>query len=163
VSLPPFSGVEEFKIKVPIPIVKALILGWRGVPANHEDEVALRIAMGILNNDNSTGYLDKLAVDGKIMESRALNLSMNEAGVVGVLTVPKLLFQSYSGAKKLVMHEIDRVKKGDFSDEVFNSLKLEQKRNYIKNLENIDSRAQKCCLCFLKEKAGMNILMKLRR
>jgi len=163
VSLPPFSGVEEFKIKVPIPIVKALILGWRGVPANHEDEVALRIAMGILNNDNSTGYLDKLAVDGKIMESRALNLSMNEAGVVGVLTVPKLLFQSYSGAKKLVMHEIDRVKKGDFSDEVFNSLKLEQKRNYIKNLENIDSRAQKMLSLFSEGKSWSDYLNEVKK
>jgi len=102
-ALPPFSGVEEFKVKLPIPIVKALVLAWRGVPANHEDEVALRIAMGLLNNDNSTGYLDKLAVNGKIMESRALNMSLKEAGVVGVLTVPKLVFQSYSSAKKLVI------------------------------------------------------------
>lgn len=33
------------------------------------------------------------------------------------------------------------MKNGDFSDEVFNSLKLEQKRQYASALENIDSRA----------------------
>jgi predicted Zn-dependent peptidase len=163
VALPPFSGVEEFKVKLPIPIVKALVLAWRGVPANHEDEVALRIAMGLLNNDNSTGYLDKLTVNGKIMESKALNMSLKEAGVVGVLTVPKLLFQSYSGAKKLVMHEIDRVKKGDFSDEVFNSLKLEQKRNYVKNLESINSRAQKMLALFSEGKSWTDYLNEVKK
>jgi len=161
-ALPPFSGVEEFKVKLPIPIVKALVLAWRGVPANHEDEVALRIAMGLLNNDNSTGYLDKLAVNGKIMESRALNMSLKEAGVVGVLTVPKLVFQSYSSAKKLVMHEIDRVKKGDFSDEVFNSLKLEQERNYVKNLESINSRAQKMLALFSEGKSWTDYLNEVK-
>jgi len=139
----PFNGVENFQIKLPIPVVKILALGWRGVPSNHRDEVALRIVSGLLNNENATGYLDKLAVDGKVLQAEAFAESMNEAGVIGLLVVPKLLFQSYNKAKRLTMHEVERVKNGDFSDEVFNSLKLEQKRNYEKELESIDSRAQK--------------------
>ncbi|WP_321424153.1 insulinase family protein [uncultured Bacteroides sp.] len=163
ISPTPFSGKEEFKIKVPIPIVKILVLGWRSVPANHEDEVALRIAIGLLNNDNSTGYLDKLTVEGKVMETVAMNKSLNEAGVVGVLTVPKLLFQTYGKAKRLVMHEIKRVKDGDFSDEFFNSLKLEQKRNYERDLENIDSRAQKMLSLFSEGKNWSDYLNEVQR
>lgn len=136
----PFKGMEEFKVKFPIPIIKMLAIGWRGVPANHPDEVALRIAVGLLNNENGTGYLDKLTVEGKVMKTMAMSGSLNEAGVVGVVAIPKILFQSYGKAKKLVMHEVERVKNGDFSDESFNSLKLEQMRNYKKDLENIDSR-----------------------
>ena len=141
VMLPPFNGREKMKVKFPIPFIKAMGLGFRGVSANHEDQVALNIAVNLLNNANGTGYLDKLMVEHKLMGALAINESMNEAGILAVAIMPKLLIQSYSSAEKMVWNEINRVKNGDFSDEVFNSLKLEQKRQYASALENIDSRA----------------------
>lgn len=141
VTLPPFNGREKMKVKFPIPFIKAMGLGFRGVSANHEDQVALNIAVNLLNNANGTGYLDKLMVEHKLMGALAINESMNEAGILAVAIMPKLLIQSYSSAEKMVWNEINRVKNGDFSDEVFNSLKLEQKRQYASALENIDSRA----------------------
>lgn len=141
VMLPPFNGRETMKVKFPIPFIKAMGLGFRGVSANHEDQVALNIAVNLLNNSNGTGYLDKLMVEHKLMGALAINESMNEAGILAVAIMPKLLIQSYSSAEKMVWDEINRVKNGDFSDEMFNSLKLEQKRQYASSLENIDSRA----------------------
>ena len=141
VMLPPFNGRETMKVKFPIPFIKAMGLGFRGVSANHEDQVALNIAVNLLNNANGTGYLDKLMVEHKLMGALAINESMNEAGILAVAIMPKLLIQSYSSAEKMVWDEINRVKNGDFSDEMFNSLKLEQKRQYASALENIDSRA----------------------
>ena len=158
----PFKGKEEFKVKLPIPVIKLLVLGWRGIPANHKDEVALRIVVSLLNNDNGTGYLNKLTVEGKLMEAMAISKSLNEAGIVGVLAVPKILFQSYGKAKKLVMHEVERVKTGDFSDESFNSLKLEQMRNYEKELEDIDSRAQKMLSLFSEGKSWNDYLNEVK-
>ena len=157
-----FKGMEEFKVKFPIPVIKMLAIGWRGVPANHPDEVALRIAVGLLNNENGTGYLDKLTVEGKVMKTMAMSGSLNEAGVVGVVAVPKILFQSYGKAKKLVMHEVERIKNGDFSDESFNSLKLEQMRNYEKDLENIDSRAQKMLTLYSQGKSWNDYLNEVK-
>lgn len=142
VELPPFNGREAIQINVPIPFVKVMVLGFRGVPANHKDQVALNIALALLNNSNGTGYLDKLTVNHKVQASMALNESMNEAGILGVLVVPKLMFQSYAAAEELVWKEINRIKEGDFSEEVFQSLKLEQRRQYESGLENISSRAQ---------------------
>mgnify|MGYP001212037900 CR=1 FL=1 len=139
----PFNGRETFKAKLPIPLLKAEALCWRGVPANHPDEIKLDIATGLLSNSNHTGYLDQLTVDGRLMEAEAFSESLNDAGVVAILIVPRLVVQSYNKAKSLVMHELDRIKKGDFTDEAFNSLKLEQKRNYEKELEDIDSRSEK--------------------
>lgn len=141
VMLPPFNGRETMKVKFPIPFIKAMGLGFRGVSANHEDQVALNIAVNLLNNANGTGYLDKLMVEHKLMGALAINESMNEAGILAVAIMPKLLIQSYSSAEKMVWDEINRVKNGDFSDEMFNSLKLEQKRQYASSLENIDSHA----------------------
>ena len=46
------------KIKFPVPLVKAMGMGFRGVPANHEDQVALAVAVNMLNNANGTGFLD---------------------------------------------------------------------------------------------------------
>ena len=49
-----------------------MALGFRGVPANHPDQVALNIAVSLLNNSNGTGFLDKLTVDHKVMGAMAV-------------------------------------------------------------------------------------------
>ena len=163
VMLPPFNGRETMKVKFPIPFIKAMGLGFRGVSANHEDQVALNIAVNLLNNANGTGYLDKLMVEHKLMGALAINESMNEAGILAVAIMPKLLIQSYSSAEKMVWNEINRVKNGDFSDEVFNSLKLEQKRQYASALENIDSRATVMMKLFSQGKSWNDYLDEVAR
>ena len=163
VMLPPFNGRETMKVKFPIPFIKAMGLGFRGVSANHEDQVALNIAVNLLNNANGTGYLDKLMVEHKLMGALAINESMNEAGILAVAIMPKLLIQSYSSAEKMVWNEINRVKNGDFSDEVFNSLKLEQKRQYASALENIDSRATVMMNLFSQGKSWDDYLNEVAR
>lgn len=163
VMLPPFNGRETMKVKFPIPFIKAMGLGFRGVSANHEDQVALNIAVNLLNNSNGTGYLDKLMVEHKLMGALAINESMNEAGILAVAIMPKLLIQSYSSAEKMVWDEINRVKNGDFSDEMFNSLKLEQKRQYASSLENIDSRATVMMNLFSQGKSWNDYLNEVAR
>lgn len=163
VTLPPFNGREKMKVKFPIPFVKAMGLGFRGVPANHEDQVALNIAVNLLNNANGTGYLDKLMVEHRLMGAVAINESLNEAGILAVAVMPKLLIQSYGSAEKMVWNEIDRVKNGDFSDEVFNSLKLEQKRQYASALENINSRASVLMNLFSQGKSWDDYLAEVAR
>ena len=163
VMLPPFNGRETMKVKFPIPFIKAMGLGFRGVSANHEDQVALNIAVNLLYNANGTGYLDKLMVEHKLMGALAINESMNEAGILAVAIMPKLLIQSYSSAEKMVWDEINRVKNGDFSDEMFNSLKLEQKRQYASSLENIDSRATIMMNLFSQGKSWNDYLNEVAR
>ena len=163
VMLPPFNGRETMKVKFPIPFIKAMGLGFRGVSANHEDQVALNIAVNLLNNANGTGYLDKLMVEHKLMGALAINESMNEAGILAVAIMPKLLIQSYSSAEKMVWDEINRVKNGDFGDEMFNSLKLEQKRQYASSLENIDSRATIMMNLFSQGKSWNDYLNEVAR
>ena len=163
VMLPPFNGRETMKVKFPIPFIMAMGLGFRGVSAIHEDQVALNIAVNLLNTANGTGYLDKLMVEHKLMGALAINESMNEAGILAVAIMPKLLIQSYSSAEKMVWDEINRVKNGDFSDEMFNSLKLEQKRQYASSLENIDSRATVMMNLFSQGKSWNDYLNEVAR
>lgn len=163
VALPDFRGREKVSVKVPIPFMKVMALGFRGLSAGHPDQVALNIAVSLLNNANGTGYLDKLTVDHKVVASMAMNESMNEAGILGILVMPKLFFQSYASAEKLVWKQIDRVKNGDFSEETFRSLQKEQKREYASSLEDIASRAQVMMRVFSQGKSWAAYLEEVAR
>lgn len=141
VKIRPFHGREKTTVKVPLPLLKAVALGFRGVPANHPDQTAFDVAVGILNNSNGTGYLDKLMVDRRVMGAMVGGESFNEAGFIGIVVVPRLSHTCRS-AEKMIWRELERVKKGDFTDEMFNSLKREQLRRHLTELEDIDSRSQ---------------------
>ncbi|MGM9759595.1 MAG: M16 family metallopeptidase [Parabacteroides sp.] len=163
VDIPTFHGKEKMTIKVPIPFMKVMAMGFRGVSANHEDQIALKVAVSLLNNSNGTGFLDKLTVEHKVVGSMAMNESMNEAGILGILVMPKFLLQSYSAAEKMIWKQIDRVKQGDFSEEDFQSLKLELKREYASGLEDISARAQMMMRIFSQGKQWGDYLKEVAR
>lgn len=163
VALPPFNGREKVCVCLPMPFVKIMALGFRGVPADHPDQVALNVAVALLNNVNGTGFLDKLTLDHKVMGAMAVNESMNEAGILALLAFPKFFFQTYSSVEKLIWEQIDRIKKGDFSESVFQSLKLEQKREYASRLEDISSRAEMMMRIYSQGKSWQDYLDEVER
>ena len=142
IPIPPFRGRVKHKVKIPIPLMKVMAMGFRGVPANHPDQSALNIAIALLNNPNGTGYLDRLMEQRKLMGAMAGGETFNEAGMLGFIILPRLVIQTYKGAERLVWREINRVRNGDFPEEMFESLKQEQLRRNITDLEDIDSRSQ---------------------
>jgi len=142
VEIRSFNGREKAIIKIPMPLLRAIAFGFRGVPSNHPDQTALDIAVSILNNSNGTGYLDQLMVNRKLMGAIVGGEALNEAGFIGIVAVPKLVSQSYRTAEKLVWREVNRLKNGDFTDEMFFSLKQEQLRKHFSELEDIDSRCK---------------------
>jgi len=137
-----FKGREKAIIKVPLPLMKAIAFGFRGIPANHPDQAALDIAIGLLNNSNGTGFLDQLMVNRKLMGAIIGGEAFNEAGFIGIVVVPKLVSQTYRTAEKLVWREVNRLKNGYFTEEMFCSLKQEQLRRQFSELEDIDSRCK---------------------
>ena len=146
----PINGKVDLKVKFPIPFVRANALLWRGVPSNHPNEVALNLAMSLLSNENKTGMLDQLTIDGKLMMSAGISLSLNDGGIIALLAIPRIPFQTYRSTQKHVFDAINKVKSGDFSDKMFQSLKLEHQRNYLLELESLDKRNQKMIEVFAK-------------
>jgi predicted Zn-dependent peptidase len=163
VSVPPFRGREKHAVKIPIPLMRVMVMGFRGVPANHPDQAALDVAISILNNPNGTGYLDRLMVRRQLMGAMAGGETMNEAGMLGFIIIPKLMIQSYSMAERLVWKEINKVRRGDFSQEMFESLKQEQLRKYITDLEDIDSRSQIMIRLITQGKKWEDYIKELKR
>lgn len=144
----PFNGKEHFKAKLPIPFVKASAMLWRGIHTAHTDEIAMKILMSIFTNENKSGLLDELTIEGKLMQAMGMSLSMNDAGAIALLAVPNIPFQTNRSAKKHLLDAIEKVKNGTFSEELFQNLKMEIKRNELKDIENIDNRLQKMIAIF---------------
>jgi predicted Zn-dependent peptidase len=139
-TLPPFTG-ETIDFKIKLPLVKAVGLLFRGPVSQEKDYSTLQLAMSLLTNDNETGMLDSLHTAHEVMLAIGQNFAFNEAGAVGLLVVPKLPFGSKKKAERLCWQQIERLKRGDFSEEKLEQLKLEMRRNVETELETISSRA----------------------
>jgi predicted Zn-dependent peptidase len=71
--------------------------------------------------------------------------------------------QSCHTAEKLVWREVNRLKNGDFTDEMFSSLKQEQLRKHFSELEDIDSRCKVLIRLFSQGKTWTDYLNDLIR
>jgi predicted Zn-dependent peptidase len=162
-EIPPLRGREKAIIKIPVPLMKAVAIGFRGVPSNHPDRAALDIATGILNNSNGTGYLDKLMVERRVTGAMVGGESFNEAGFIGIVVVPRLVLQSCRTAERLIWKQVERLKNGDFTDEIFNSLKRERLRTHLSNLEDVDSKSQILVHLFAQGKKWTDYLDEMER
>lgn len=137
----PFDGHEKMSIKIPIPVVRGVGYIWHTVPNNHPDQVALSIVQSLLTNNEKTGLLDRLTIDGKVQETAALNFALNDAGVFGVYLMPKLLQCTYL-AKRRVLNVINRIKCGEFSNQELEQVKNSLYKAYLLLMESSEQKAK---------------------
>lgn len=145
----PIEGVQDVTAMINMPIVKLGAICFRGPSKTDPDFLPVSFLMSLLNNDASTGLLDKMMVDHKLMMAMALpDLSFRKAGSIMVLYMPKLIFQKEKKATRLILDAIETIKKGDFSDEYFASCKKSFKKGLISETENLSSRMQDMAFAF---------------
>lgn len=140
-ALQPFNG-ETIELKLNIPIVKAVGLLFRGPVSKDKDFRALQLAMRLLTNDNQTGLLDSLHTAHKVMFAIGENFAMNDAGAVGLLVIPKIPFGSKKKAEQLCWQQIEKLKRGDFSNERLELVRQDLLRNVEEAMETIAGRAE---------------------
>ncbi|EJX02812.1 peptidase, M16 family, partial [gut metagenome] len=153
-----FHGREKMVVNMEMPFVKGMAMGFRGLRADNPDQLPLKLATMLLNNSNGTGFLDKLVVDHKLLSALVVNDSYKEAGMLGIMVMTKFFFQSYPSAEKLLWKVIDRIKSGDFSDGMFESLKLEMKRDILFDMEEINSRMGMMIGVFSQDKSWQDYI-----
>lgn len=144
----PFVGRELHEAK--LTPVKMGIIGFRAPSSKDPDYLATEVATRILNNSYSTGLLDKLTIDGKLLGAFALQIPYIDHGAIAVLMVPKIVGQKLEDAEALILAEIEKLKKGDFDDDMLESIKQEMYRGYITGMENNENRALLYCDAFIK-------------
>ncbi len=152
----PFVG-REFISKRLTPI-KVGVLGFRGVPNKHKDELALELCMQVLSNEGETGLLDKLNSDNKVMQTMAQMMKLNDHGAIMIIIVPKIIGQSIKKAEKLVMEQIESLKKGDFDAQLLEALKLNYRKNIERKFENSDGIARLLIDAFIEKREWQEYL-----
>jgi zinc protease len=133
-----FRGREQVNVKYS-PVALGL-LGFRTVPKLHPDKIKLDIANGILSNTSSSGLLDRLTLENKVMAAQIIDLPYNDHGASIILFVPKILRQSLSKAESLVLQQLQQLRNGQFDEELVEAIKLEKYRDFQLNYENYTQR-----------------------
>ncbi len=131
---------EELKLKVPIPIVKAAGYLFRAPTEKDKDYNAFQLALNLLSNDSETGLLDSLCNENKVMMAKAGEYTFKETGLAAFGYVPNIPFGSRKKADKMCWQQVDKLKRGDFSDNTLSALKLAYERNVQQQMEEIDTR-----------------------
>ena len=162
---PSFVSVDEYPFNGREVVTKRLtpirfgMLGFRMPKPKHEDNITINVIQNIFNNSGSTGLLDKLSVENKLLGSSSISgLGGADHGAMGFLFIPKLLFQTFKGAENAVMKEIEKVKKGDFSDDYLNSIKLTIIKEHETGLESVSGRLNYALDMILNERDWDDIM-----
>lgn len=133
----PFKGREFIEANLsPIPLG---FIGFRTPPAGHEDEYALEIFYSLLSNSNGTGLFDKLTIDNKILAAQVMPMPNYDYGATIFLIIPKIMTQKLEEAEALILGEIEKIKKGEITDEQIDAIKnvlYLKKQLEFENLEN---------------------------
>ena len=135
----PFNG-REFVSKRYTP-VKLGVMAYHTVNATHKDANTVEVTNNILSNYSSTGLLDQLSLDNKLMMVGAEPDMNVDLGGTFFFFVPKLVGQSLKNAEKLVDIELEKVRKGEFCDELLASVKQTLIKEHNESLENVRYRS----------------------
>ena len=135
----PFQGREVVSKRfTPIRIG---VIGFRMPNPRHHDYETLKVIQNLFNNRSSTGLLDKLSVNNKLLMTQAIpDLAGADLGGMAFLFIPKLIFQTFNGAENLVLGEIEKVKNGGFDEEFLESIKLSMIQDHESALESTNNR-----------------------
>ena len=120
--------------------VKMGVLGFQTVNADHPDALYLDILGRLLNNSSSTGLVDQLNNENKLLMAYSFNYSMVEDGLFAFFYAPKIIGQSHEQAEALLLSTLDSLKNGHFSDELFNAVKMEYLTEYLSCMESMEDK-----------------------
>ncbi|HDP75708.1 MAG TPA: insulinase family protein [Bacteroidales bacterium] len=151
-----FNGREFHEAK--LSPIKLAILGYRAPNVTDPRKPLLDVTTRLLNNSYSTGLLDKLTLDGKILAAQAMMMPYYDHGAIIFLVVPKVVGQKLEDAEKLVLSEIEKLKKGEFDESLLEAIKLEIYRYTSTKLENIQNRALTLSEAFTQGKSIDEVL-----
>ena len=135
----PFKGREFFEGRYSP--IKLGLMGYRVPTINQEDETEMDLIASLFSNENQTGLLDKLNLDNSLLQASYFNYKQNDYASGIFIFVPKIIGQKLDEAENLIHTQIDKLKKGDFDDDLFESVKKEEYKNFKTQLEGFQWRA----------------------
>ena len=139
--------------QVPIPVLKGQqiittaqtpikigTLCFQTVSDKNNDALVLDLCADILSNHFSTGLCDKLVNDNLLYSFAAYNYTMADAGNFIMMYCPKMDGQSHEEAEKMITENIEKLKKGEFSNQLFEAVKMSSLKEQQEAMESIESK-----------------------
>ena len=133
-TLPKFNGPTVKEVRMTPIKMGALI--FPGIKNSDPDMIPLSIACGIFFN-GETGLADKLTLENKLMGAMLMPLSLEDHGANLMLIIPKLVGQSHEEAEALVFECLDQLKRGEFSEELFEAVRMEMLMGRLRATEDL--------------------------
>jgi predicted Zn-dependent peptidase len=157
----PFNGRVAVKKKLtPVPVG---ILGFRTVPKGHQDELGLEIIMELLNNSESTGLIDRLVNNQKLMDAGVFSDTHYDIGGAFIYYIPKIFRQSLANGEKLILAQLDSLKQGNFDDEILAAIVVNKRKQLLLQLEDADTRADLIIDAFMSNKNLKDALTRMEQ
>src|SRR5690606_34445694 len=136
-NVPPFKFESEAPIKEPkyvevfSPDEESVAIGFRMPDNNHEDAVVADLVASILYNGKS-GLIDKnLIKKQKVLSGYGFSYLLTDYGMIYFGAKP-LKDQSLQDAEKLILEQIEEIKKGEFDESLIpstvNNLRVDRVR-----------------------------------
>ena len=137
-ELPKFDGPTVKEVRMTPLKMGALI--FPGIKSSDPDMIPLSIACSIFFN-GETGLADKLTLEGKLMAAILMPMSLEDEGVNVMLYVPKILGQSHESAENLIFECLEQLKKGEFSDDLFEAARMDMLMSRLRATEDLNKLA----------------------
>jgi len=139
-----------------------VLLAFRTVKSNHKDVEALGLLDMILSN-STAGLIDLNLVQAqKVRQAGAQPMEFNDYGAEFLFAVPKK-GQSLEEAERLLLDQIELVKKGEFEDWILTAILNEYKKNKKAVLESDEARASMMTQAWLSYESWEHALNKISR
>lgn len=155
-TLQPFNGRELKQVR--LSPVRIGLTGFRSVPYGHEDSPVLYIASRLLSNSSGTGIFDQMMVNNEVMAIQPISFQSYDHGSYIILFVPKIVGQSFGKAEELVNKGLDQLKNADFTIEMLDAVKLEVRKEYMRNLETMNGRYGMIMQAFINGRSWEDML-----
>ena len=127
-----------------------LWMGWRAKQANSLQADTLELMENVLSNGRAGLFDLDLVQTMKLQRANGTCELMHDHGAFLLMGTPKA-GQSLDEVRSLLLAEIDKLKKGDFPDNLLTSIVNNMKRNYYELLEQNEGRADMFVEAFINE------------
>ncbi|MBQ9427125.1 MAG: insulinase family protein [Paludibacteraceae bacterium] len=141
----PNSEFKPGKHKYNLGYYPQIVWAYDGVKMGDDDMLALDFVCRLLSNGTETGLLDKITLDGIVSYAGCSMDARRDMGRVLVMAMPyydvnQQTYESNTATEKIVMNEIEKIKKGEIEDWLIQTVKAEYAQSNALTFEEGDNK-----------------------
>jgi len=146
--IPALTQVVEKEVVTPNP--EMLVMGWRFDGAKSHQTDTLEVLSQVLSNNNAGLFDLDINLAQKALAAQTEMLTLCDYSVLLSVAMP-LPGQSLEELRTLISTEVEKLKKGEFSDDLVQSIITQMKLDEQRKLEDNDSRAMAYVDAFIND------------